>query len=103
MGAKNLVLNAKYSRGCSHTWGGRGTAFLLRGRNGLVTIRKGFPGDSGCPLRSLRSWVSHFPLTCSRWDGFVAEKWLKSEQVRVEALGNLTTAVIYLVLNIPEI
>lgn len=87
------MLNAKYSRGCSHTWGGRGTAFLLRGRNGLVTIRKGFPGGSACPLRSLGSWVSHFPLICS---GFVAEKWFKSQQVCVEALDNLTAAVISL-------
>lgn len=90
------MLNAKYSRGCSHTWGGRGRAFLLRGRNGLVTIRTGSPGGSACPPCSLSSWVSHFPLICSRRDGFVVEKWLKSEQVCVEALDNPTTAIISL-------
>lgn len=90
------MLNAKYSRGCSHTWGGRGRAFLVRGRNGLVTIRTGSPGGSACPPCSLSSWVSHFPLICSRRDGFVVEKWLKSEQVCVEALDNPTTAIISL-------
>lgn len=87
------MLNAKYSCGCSHTWGGRGAAFLLRGRNGLVTSRKGFPGGSGCPLRSFSSWVSHFALLCWRWGRFAAEKWLKCEQVcvcvwRLEIIGS---------------
>lgn len=63
-GSKNLVLNAKYSHGYSHTWGGKGTAFLLRGRNGLITIRKFSPGGSGCAPRALTSWVSHFPVIC---------------------------------------
>lgn len=52
-------------------------------------------------LRSLTSLVSHFPVICLAGTLFAGETWLKSEQVCVEALDNLTAAVISL--NIPEI